>query len=116
MQGQASAPGKVIISGEHSVVYGHPALVMAINRRLVCTFACSESEKLIVTVDGAEVTGDETKLVDYISSKFESVPALRIEITVNSEIPSGAGLGSSAAFGAAFSQVIYGCLCKHLNF
>ena len=31
---KVSAPGKIILSDEHAVVYGYPALLVAINRRL----------------------------------------------------------------------------------
>ena len=43
--GTCKAPGKLIVSGEHSVVYGKPALVMAVDRHLTANLELSQTNK-----------------------------------------------------------------------
>ncbi len=87
-----SAPGKIILSGEHSVVYGKPAFVTAVDLRLT------------VTVEDGD-KGTKHQSVDHIEEVVLSY--LRKHITVSkktfsceytSDIPIGRGMGSSAAF------------------
>jgi mevalonate kinase len=87
----ASAPGKLILFGEHAVVFGEPALSTAIALRAE-VFARPHKEWL---ADGASLDEPRYRYVKACVRKTKVQGPLWIEI--RSMVPSGAGLGSSAA-------------------
>ena len=119
----ASAPGKVYLFGEHAVVYGEPAVPCAIERRARVRAERRADDRVRVsaddlTLDGFTVAwGGETadapeldvptNLVEaamgYLDGAVDQArdaadaPDVGLDIAVESEIPLGAGLGSSAA-------------------
>ena len=118
----SSAPGKVYLFGEHAVVYGEPAVPCAIERRVHVT-ATEIDEGLRIhandlQLDGFTVEysgdGESHPDVDVAESLVEAgmgyvneavaqardaadAPEAGFEISVEGDIPLGAGLGSSAA-------------------
>ena len=87
----ASAPGKLILFGEHAVVFGEPALSTAINLRAE-VFVRPHTEWL---ADGSSLDESRYRYVKAAVGKSKTTGPLWIEI--RSMVPSGAGLGSSAA-------------------
>jgi len=86
-----SAPGKIILFGEHAVVFGRPALALAIDLRIRSKVSKSSS----YTVNGHPM---RKKHHAYVSASLdEAWNGPPIDIETESEIPSGSGLGSSAA-------------------
>jgi len=105
-----SAPAKVILSGEHAVVYGKPALVSAINLRL--KFSLTNFVRSLLRQDfGGQACKDgkadkETsfisqKVKDYLKNQKIIFSDRPFNFKIESEVPIGRGLGSSAALSVA---------------
>ncbi len=109
MISKASAPGKVILFGEHFVVYGIKAILCAIDKRVtVSSKKIKDKEIRIRSNIGQLIIKPNTALdkIDsvlkpfyYLADKFLSKHNSDegIEIIVESDIPLGVGLGSSSA-------------------
>jgi mevalonate kinase len=105
----ASAPAKAILFGEHFVVYGKPALAVALRKRVYVRSRVIDGDMLEVITplgvsrhDTKNVSSDKSSVNMYIlrtalltMERLGRYKGLRIE--VNSEFPLGMGLGASAA-------------------
>ncbi len=87
----ASAPGKLILFGEHAVVFGEPALSTAIDLRTEVYVRPHETW----LADGASLEEPKYRYVKAAVARTETAGPLWFEI--RSMIPVGSGLGSSAA-------------------
>ena len=107
MKSKASAPGKVILFGEHFVVYGVKAILCAVNKRVTVTAEKIKEEKISIKSDIGDLELELNKPISeinsplkpfyYLANKIIRNQSTGIEIKIESDIPLGAGLGSSSA-------------------
>jgi len=116
----ASAPGKIILFGEHFVVHGTPAILAAIDKRVTVTSTFTENKTLKINSQlgtlevpissSHEEAKSEFKPFIYLANKMinshQDVNGL--EITIDSDIHIGVGLGSSSACCIAATASIFG--------
>lgn len=133
---KAVAPGKLILSGEHAVVYGRPALAMAVNRNAQA-FVTMEGADGTVSFDLPNLQADRESFTlralrefhgriqrnyeDFLAGRLSIREVVRkpvdlfqfafvtvmdglhlkmgggVNVRLNSNIPIGCGMGSSAA-------------------
>src|SRR2546427_1944529 len=98
----ASAPGKLILFGEHAVVFGEPALSTAINLRAE-VYARPHSEW---RAGGGPIDEPPDRYVKAAGAKGKTSGPPLLEIP--SMVPSGAGLGAPAAGAGGAPRALHG--------
>ena len=120
MKSIASAPAKIILFGEHFVVHGTKAILAAIDKRVTVTSAFTDNNIIRVNSELGTLNVPVSSPYEEVKSEFRPFVYLAnemitsnqnvngLEITINSDIPIGVGLGSSSACCVAATASISG--------
>tara|TARA_B100000941_G_scaffold145073_1_gene103012 strand:+ start:2917 stop:4080 length:1164 start_codon:yes stop_codon:yes gene_type:complete len=101
-----SAPGKCILFGEHAVVYGQPAVAVALDQRITVKIQASQTGTWLL--DGNRLDMDRNPHIRALIEKLwpAEMGAPPLSIQIESSIPRSSGLGSSAALSVAFAGAL----------
>jgi mevalonate kinase len=118
---RATAPGKVILFGEHAVVYGRPAIAAPVTQvRATATISDSSQPGVLLQtpdlgrdywLDEAEEGDPFARAVQVVIAAAGLAPMPDLVVSVQSTIPIASGLGSGAAMAAAVIRA----LARHLG-
>lgn len=120
---KVSAPGKLMILGEHAVLHGSQALVCAVNKRLRLTFEPRTDPKIVIKSKLGEYASNLNDIkvsapfhfVLTCINRFRKELSAGFNLTIDTEFPEDIGLGSSAAVTVATTAGLYTLLDKKLN-
>ena len=112
----ASAPGKIILFGEHAVVYGRPAIAAPVTQ-VHADVEVTDSRQPGIWIDAPDISlhaelgslPDSHPLSVLIIGTFKAVGIsykLPLTIHIHSTIPVASGLGSGAAVSVAIARAL----------
>jgi len=112
------ACGKVILLGEHAVVYGEPAIASALG--LGCEVECREAGAMphLLLDSQALRVDDADHAVNRAVREAVNAAGLdlhKLDISIRFDVPVGAGLGSSAALAVALPRAMFAHAGKLLD-
>ena len=121
----SSAPGKIILFGEHAVVYGRPALAVPVTQ-VQATATVSENSRGGIWIEAPNINlsselsrlAPDHPLVAVINSVFSALSVAHppaCTVYLQSTIPIASGLGSGAAVSVAILRALSAFLGQPLS-
>lgn len=105
----AFAHGKLLLFGEHAVVYGEPALAAALTVGVAATVTGRTTARLTVPAWFIDVQGDaDHRVAAALRALRSALPfdASGYDLHLDASLPAGAGVGSSAAMAVASARAL----------
>lgn len=125
MKSISSAPGKVILFGEHFIVYGGKAILCSIDKRITVESELTGTGRIEIKSSLGEISvpkdakpsevGSALRPIAHIVQRMLSERGSEsgVRVSVTAEFPSGVGLGSSSACCVAAASSIMGLFGEH---
>ncbi|MFS1663557.1 mevalonate kinase [Streptococcus sp. zg-JUN1979] len=106
--GLGKSHSKIILMGEHSVVYGYPAIALPLKNIEVTCQVTKSSKRLLLDINDPLSTAIFAAL-DYLDKRDYS-----LDFTIQSQVPDRRGMGSSAAVAIAAVSSVFDFFEKEL--
>jgi mevalonate kinase len=103
--GEGRGNGKIVLLGEHAVVYGMPAIAAGISLGAVAR-ATPDAAGSIRIAERTAHAADGSELSAALQATCQALGAGTRRVEVDVTVPLGSGLGGSAAIGVAVSRAL----------